>query len=186
MSRPDASEAIAHALEMSKKYGGSSKEAAAAWDIVEELDASDNSASYKGGESDARVSYDKNFNAKLKELADILQENEEKVKKIKAIVSDIQAIKLSKPTGAVAPNTEALKSAMKEAKEITEKHGIDSVQARQAWETVEEIASADNSTVGAPDLDDECLIEALDACEALEEINRLAALQRFDGSRYSG
>jgi len=143
-------------------------------------------------------------------LADILQENEEKVKKIKAIVSDIQAIKLSKPTGAVAPNTEALKSAMKEAKEITEKHGIDSVQARQAWvsynihhiiqlnqslthflinnqqETVEEIASADNSTVGAPDLDDECLIEALDACEALEEINRLAALQRFDGSRYSG
>jgi hypothetical protein len=42
MARPDSSEAVKHALEMSKTFGGTSKEAAAAWDIVEELDASDN------------------------------------------------------------------------------------------------------------------------------------------------
>lgn len=40
--RPDASAAIAHALEMSKEFGPTSKEAALAWDIVEELDSSDN------------------------------------------------------------------------------------------------------------------------------------------------
>jgi hypothetical protein len=51
---------------------------------------------------------------------------------------------------------------------------------------VEEIASSGNSSVGAPDLDDECLIETMEACEALEEINRLATLQNFGGSSYSG
>lgn len=40
--RPDASAAIAHALEMSKEFGPTSKEAALAWDIVEEIDSSDN------------------------------------------------------------------------------------------------------------------------------------------------
>jgi len=40
--RPDSSAAVAHALEMSKKFGPTSKEAASAWDIVEELDSSDN------------------------------------------------------------------------------------------------------------------------------------------------
>ena len=41
-ARPDSSTAVARALEMSKKFGPASKEAAAAWDIVEEMDASDN------------------------------------------------------------------------------------------------------------------------------------------------
>ena len=41
-ARPDASAAIQEALEASKKFGPTSKEARVAWDIVEELDASDN------------------------------------------------------------------------------------------------------------------------------------------------
>lgn len=41
-ARPDSSAAVARALETSKKFGPTSKEAAAAWDIVEEMDASDN------------------------------------------------------------------------------------------------------------------------------------------------
>lgn len=40
--RVDSSAAVKAALEASKKYGPTSKEAAVAWDIVEELDASDN------------------------------------------------------------------------------------------------------------------------------------------------
>jgi hypothetical protein len=40
--RVDSSAAVQAALEASKKYGPTSKEAAVAWDIVEELDASDN------------------------------------------------------------------------------------------------------------------------------------------------
>lgn len=46
MSRPDASKAIKEALEASKKYGATSDEARMAWEIVEELDSSDNRYEY--------------------------------------------------------------------------------------------------------------------------------------------
>ena len=42
-SRVDTSDAIAEAMKISKKYGPTSKEAALAWEAVEEMDASDNS-----------------------------------------------------------------------------------------------------------------------------------------------
>jgi hypothetical protein len=41
-ARPDASAAIKEALEASKKFGATSPEARVAWDIVEEMDSSDN------------------------------------------------------------------------------------------------------------------------------------------------
>ena len=41
-ARADATSAIQEALEASKKYGATSPEARVAWDIVEEIDASDN------------------------------------------------------------------------------------------------------------------------------------------------
>ena len=40
-SRPDTSEYVAAALETSRKYGATSKEARLAWETVEEMDASD-------------------------------------------------------------------------------------------------------------------------------------------------
>lgn len=40
--RTDSSAAVQAALETSKKYGATSKEAALAWETVEEMDASDN------------------------------------------------------------------------------------------------------------------------------------------------
>lgn len=40
--RVDSSAAVQAALEASKKYGPASKEAALAWEVVEEMDASDN------------------------------------------------------------------------------------------------------------------------------------------------
>ena len=42
-ARVDTSDAIQEAMKMSKKYGATSKEAALAWEAVEEMDASDNS-----------------------------------------------------------------------------------------------------------------------------------------------
>jgi hypothetical protein len=41
-TRPDTSEFIAAALEASKTYGATSKEARLAWATVEEMDAADN------------------------------------------------------------------------------------------------------------------------------------------------
>ena len=40
--RADSSAAVQAALEASKKYGPTSREAALAWEVVEEIDASDN------------------------------------------------------------------------------------------------------------------------------------------------
>merc|ERR1719297_152631 len=48
-SRADSSDSVRKALEASKKYGASSKEARLAWEEVEEIDSSDNSAAYSGG-----------------------------------------------------------------------------------------------------------------------------------------
>ena len=41
-ARPDSSAAIQEALEASKKFGATSPEARVAWEIVEEMDSSDN------------------------------------------------------------------------------------------------------------------------------------------------
>jgi len=41
-TRPDTTEYVAAALEASKKYGATSKEARLAWEQVEEMDAADN------------------------------------------------------------------------------------------------------------------------------------------------
>lgn len=38
----DSSEAVKEAMAATKKFGATSPEAAAAWDVVEEMDASDN------------------------------------------------------------------------------------------------------------------------------------------------
>ena len=42
LSRTDSSEAVKAALEASKQYGATSKEARLAWEAVEEMDSSDN------------------------------------------------------------------------------------------------------------------------------------------------
>ena len=46
-ARVDSSDAVADALRISREKGATSSEARVAWDIVEELDASDNSVAYK-------------------------------------------------------------------------------------------------------------------------------------------
>ena len=40
--RPDATKAVQEAMKITESYGISSREAKVAWDIVEEIDASDN------------------------------------------------------------------------------------------------------------------------------------------------
>ena len=126
------------------------------------------SAAYQGGESDQRVKYDKEFDDKFQLLADILTENQEKVKKIKTLVQEIQAIKLSKPQGSKpGADSPELKKALQEAKDAAKKYGDGSKEAVQAWMTVEEIASADQSEATSGDLDDECLIQTIEAVGAL-------------------
>lgn len=121
------------------------------------------SAAYQG-ESDQRVKYDKEFDDKFQLLADILTENQEKVKKIKTLVQEIQAIKLSKPQGSKpGADSPELKKALQDAKDAAKRYGNGSKEAVQAWMTVEEIASADQSEATTGDLDDECLVQTIEA-----------------------
>jgi hypothetical protein len=56
-----------------------------------------------------------------------------------------------------------LVQALQEAKEATEKYGNGSKEAVQAWMTVEEIASDDMAEASAGTLDEECLIQTIEA-----------------------
>ena len=61
--RPDATTAISDALRISEEFGATSNEARVAWDIVEEIDSSDNSAAWgnaafgSGGSDMSSLSY---------------------------------------------------------------------------------------------------------------------------------
>jgi hypothetical protein len=58
---------------------------------------------------------------------------------------------------------------------MTEWWGIHSKEAKLAWEVVEDILSNDQSEVtkGPISTGEECLVELTDACEAIEELDRV-------------
>mmetsp|Transcript_7916 Transcript_7916/g.18728 ORF Transcript_7916/g.18728 Transcript_7916/m.18728 type:complete len:244 (+) Transcript_7916:7-738(+) len=165
-ARPDASAAIKEALEASKKFGATSSEARVAWDIVEEMDSSDNSAASAGV---AVVDTPADYDEKVKALASLLKEQQDKISSIKSLAEELRGVKLSKPSsGASSVDIPQMKDALQEAREATKKFGMDSSEAKLAWETVEEIASSDGSEAIKGSLEDECLVDTIDACEAIE------------------
>lgn len=94
---------------------------------------------------------------------------------------------MSYPSVKAGAESPLLRKAIELANAATEKHGITSSEAKLAWEDVEEIASAVSQKANAdlPNLVDECLVEELEACQAIEELQRVLALSN-QGDRYSG
>jgi len=180
----DSTEAIKEALEATKKFGPTSPEARLAWDIVEEIDASDNTAAYesssstgaKGGQlTEADLALNAEYDAKVDDLKRLLAEQASKVGNLKKLAEEIRAVKLAKPSKVVNQvESDQMRDAIKAAREATEKFGAQSPQAALAWETVEEIASNDltAATLGVM-TEDECLVETIEACEAIEELQRV-------------
>ena len=177
-SRPDTSEYVAAALEASKKFGATSKEAQIAWEIVEEMDSSDNSNAYTGG-------MPAEYNEKLAELSRLIETEAPKLERVKSLASEITAIKLANPKRIAGSDSPLLRQALEDAKKATEEYGVESSEAKLAWESVEEIASASNDNAMGVNLIDECLVEQIEACEGLEELTRVLNLES-GGSRYSG
>jgi hypothetical protein len=178
-SRPDTSEYVAAALEASKKYGATSKEAQIAWETVEEMDSADNSNAYTGG-------MPAEYKEKLAELSRMIEtEAPKKLETIKNLASEITAIKLANPERIAGSDSPLLRQALDEAKKATEEFGVESSEAKLAWESVEEIASASNDNAMGVNLVDECLVEQIEACQGLEELSRVLNLES-GGSRYSG
>lgn len=69
--------------------------------------------------------------------------------------------------------------ALKEAKEMEKVHGKGSPEAAVAWAELEEVASSGLSNAMGTRLDEECLVEtAMEACQALDELNRALNLQK--------
>lgn len=179
-ARVDSAAAVKKAMEATEKFGKDSKEARLAWEDVEEMDSSDNSAAYEkpldeecstADEAEACQDYEE----KMAALSQILSEQKEKISTVKSLVGELKAIKLSPPEPSnkgSAPDSDAVQNALKAAKEAVAEYGEDSKEAKLAWEDLEEISASDNSAVMAPSLDEECLVEALEACEALEELSR--------------
>lgn len=162
-----SSEAVKAALEASRTHGPTSKEARIAWETVEELNASDNSAAYTGGAID-----DAEYDEKLAALSEILQDQKDQISTVKSLAEEIRSVKLTKPSSSPQVVSDDMVAALDEAKALTAEFGVQSNQAKLAWETVEDIASNDSSEAMKGSLEEECLVEVIEACEAIEELQR--------------
>jgi len=186
--------AIEEAMRLSKEYGATSQEARVAWDIVEELNASDNSAATRGvlSEQDCLIGDDvlptEDCNdyvagidaivAAQDTLLDADQITSAAEKSLAESVKPVPLASSSTSAGDSAELTDNLQVALGIAKKITAELGITSSEAKLAWENVEEIASSGVSQATKKLLSlEECEIEVVDACEALEELNSALNLE---------
>lgn len=127
------------------------------------------------------VIVDAEYENKVKTLAQMLTKTREELDLVKQLAEDLKGVKLASPTPRSSSSSSvsdddsedmatAMTKALAAARTATETFGVDSTQAKLAWETVEEIAASatDDEATRAP-LDEECLIELIEGCEALEK-----------------
>jgi pantoate kinase len=111
----------------------------------------------------------------------------------KYVTNHIRAVKLAPPEKLASKerlHNPILDHALSEAKTMTKLHGATSKEAKLAWEAVEQISSNDSSEVmkvSIDAVDGECLVEMIEACEAMEELNRALFLnENKEVGRYQG
>jgi len=122
---------------------------------------------------------DEEYADKVKALSQLLTKTKDELDMVKSLADQLKGVKIAKPTSSSAGSgseDSAMKDALAAARSAVEAHGKDSVEAKLAWETVEEIASSNNLEATRAPLDEECLIELIEGCEALEKFK--AALER--------
>mmetsp|Transcript_15420 Transcript_15420/g.24983 ORF Transcript_15420/g.24983 Transcript_15420/m.24983 type:complete len:242 (-) Transcript_15420:3-728(-) len=154
---------VKEAMEISRKYGPSSPEARIAWEVVDEIShASDNREVMKKSLDDeceidddaSLLSSNKDcleYAEKLYQLDQLIRDNSMSSSAKKPLeVKDVPRIQLQDSTAKATQVAESTTgsshpdviAAIENAKRITNEHGIDSAQARVAWEVVEELASS--------------------------------------------
>jgi len=187
-----SSSAVRAALDATKKYGAVSQEARVLWDIVDEMNRTDNSEVTKRG-LDEECVLDENgasaacmeYEEKMQELFRIMNDYEDwrdvlkhdKLEDFKSLTQELNQLKME-VNSANDPDSPALHAliaeAVQDAKLETEQHGPTSSEAKLAWETVEELASSGLENAMGNRLDEECLVDsAIDACTALEKMDRV-------------
>jgi len=115
---------------------------------------------------------DEEYAEKVKALSQLLTKTKDEIDLVKSLADQLKGVKLAQPTSSISSTGSeeiAMKAALEAARSAAEVHGKDSVEAKLAWETVEEIASSNNFEATKAPLDEECLIELIEGCEALEK-----------------
>lgn len=182
----DTSSAVQAALQASKQYGATSPEARVAWDAVEEMRANDDSPATQGSLADeCDIDEDKvsaaclEYGSKIEELNKLLADQVPHLNNVKTLADDLQKIKLIVTKNQPAPDSPQVRAALEHAKAMSAEHGTTSPEAKVAWDSLEEIASSGLSNAMGAGLDQECLVEsAMEACLALEELNRVLNLEK--------
>ena len=125
------------------------------------------------------------YGEKMEELNKLLKLHRPMITEVKRIAEEIQSIKLKASEMKPGSDSPELRAALDNARKTSKEFGATSSQAKVAWAEVEEIASASNSLAIGARLDEECLVETIEACEAIEEVQRVLNLGKST-SRYSG
>lgn len=103
----------------------------------------------------------------------MLTKTTDELNMMKSLAEELKGVKLAQPpstSAGASSDAEGLKDALSAAQSASEEFGKDSSEAKLAWETVEEIAaSSGDSAATQASLDEECLIDLIDGCEALEK-----------------
>eukprot|EP00541_Cyclophora_tenuis_P009135 CAMPEP_0116576296 /NCGR_PEP_ID=MMETSP0397-20121206/20453_1 /TAXON_ID=216820 /ORGANISM="Cyclophora tenuis, Strain ECT3854" /LENGTH=223 /DNA_ID=CAMNT_0004105321 /DNA_START=20 /DNA_END=691 /DNA_ORIENTATION=+ len=183
---------VDEAVEASETFGATSTEAQLAWEAVDDMDVKrEQSEAYTGGvspdECDAVEPSQEclDYGEKMDQLAELLKVHGPKIAEVKKVAEELQAIKLMSPDVKPGEDSPELRAALENAKAMSKEFGSTSPEAKVAWAELEEIASASNSNAMGVRLDEECLIEAIEGCAAIEEVQRYVNLGKST-SRYSG
>jgi CHASE3 domain sensor protein len=123
------------------------------------------------------------YSQKLEELSALLEDQGPKIEQIKSLAREIQAVKIKEaaPSQGRVADSPALQAIIKAAKAATEKFGATSPEATVAWAEVEDVAAASSkSNALGGMLGDECLVETIEACDALEELQRAIQVTSSD------
>ena len=187
-----SSEAIAAARSAESSHGLGSPEAMLAWETAEEVAAAESRSSIMGGldencdlDSDACQEY----HEKMSELELLIKSQRPVFEKMKNLGAQIRAmpdsVKTVSPPSSSGPHLGsyagmALAKAIGEAKAASSKFGASSPEAAYAWDVVEELSASDNAAAVQPSLSEECLVDMMEACAALEELQ--AKVLRDGGS----
>jgi hypothetical protein len=123
------------------------------------------------------------YSKKLDELDEMIKMQKPMLDKVTQMANEIRAVKVAIPEVKKAVSSPELKAALAAAQAISKEKGATSPEAKMAWEDVEEIASASSHSGDMPTpLTEECLVDAArEACEAIDELNRVLMLSKSDG-----
>jgi hypothetical protein len=120
------------------------------------------------------------YGQKLDQLSALVEKQGPIMSSVKSMADEIKKIKLAIPQPKFGKDSPELQKALAYARKVTEEEGIASSAAKVAWGEVEEISAAGiSNSLGGKLTSDECLLDAAqEACEALDELNRVLSLSK--------